>query len=233
MLSVAVLAAALAAAAAPPGGWSLLIEEIPSRGPALTDLHEVAAGEAVYWEAVELVQDVAILGTPVHAEPVVQNSPTVARGERLVGYRAATGEIAFCAPSARPRHFNCLQDLDLNGAFEWFFSTPLRGKKRLPRPVGYLRVKVPFLAADAPPGVGLSPLRREIAYDGVAGGVARLAYREYAGDGDRPALVDEIRVELLVPGPTMVSVRGAQLEIFDADGSRIRYRVMTRFRSAT
>jgi hypothetical protein len=71
--------------------------------------------------------------------------------------------------------------------------------------------------------------RRELLYQGIAGDVVRLAYREYVDSLVRPAYEQEVTYTL-ESGPTEVAFRGATLRIISASNLAIVYEVLSGFR---
>jgi hypothetical protein len=93
--------------------------------------------------------------------------------------------------------------------------------------VGY-NVDVPY----EPLGRGENELvrggdRRELVYQGVAGGILRILYREYANDFARPAFFQESSYDYQ-PGMT-VGFKGVRLEVLGADGERVTFKVLRGF----
>lgn len=71
----------------------------------------------------------------------------------------------------------------------------------------------------------------EILYQGVGGGVLRLAYREYTGDElARPAFAQEVTYDLTPEGPTEILFKGARISILSAGNTELRYRVESPFK---
>ena len=71
--------------------------------------------------------------------------------------------------------------------------------------------------------------RKEIVYQGAAGNILRLLYREYADDLARPAFSQELTYDLPDEGVLTIAVKGSRLEILEAGNSGIRYKVIRGF----
>jgi hypothetical protein len=69
----------------------------------------------------------------------------------------------------------------------------------------------------------------ELLYEGIAGDVIKLAYREYTDNFARPAFQQDLSYTLRPPGPTEITFRGVRIEVLAADNNRIRYRVVSGF----
>jgi hypothetical protein len=66
-------------------------------------------------------------------------------------------------------------------------------------------------------------------YEGIAGDVIKLTYREYTNNFVRPAFQQDLSYTLHRPGPTEITFRGVRTEVLAADNNRIRYRVVSGF----
>lgn len=65
--------------------------------------------------------------------------------------------------------------------------------------------------------------RAELIYQGNAGGVLRLGYREFVNDMARPSFSQLITYEMPADRPTTIAFQGLTFEILSADNSSIRY----------
>ena len=65
----------------------------------------------------------------------------------------------------------------------------------------------------------------ELLYQGVAGDILRLSYREFQESLARPAFQQDLTYTLSPDGPTEIHFRTLALDVISADNSGIRYRV--------
>ena len=72
-------------------------------------------------------------------------------------------------------------------------------------------------------------MRLEILYQGAAGAVLRLLYREFVEDMARPAFSQELTFDLDPEGKAVAVVKGARLVISEADNEGITYIVESGF----
>ena len=86
-----------------------------------------------------------------------------------------------------------------------------------------LKSHLSFETADIMLGEGF---KIELLYQGVAGEVLRLAYREFQENLARPAFHQELTYTLSPEGPTEVHFKTLTFEVISADNSGIRYRVL-------
>lgn len=94
--------------------------------------------------------------------------------------------------------------------------------------VGY-SVEVPYEAGAAGEHELIQAgFRQELVYEGVAGGVIKLLYREYKDDFARPAFFQDVNYDY-EPGMT-ISFKGARFEIRDANREQISFSVLSGFR---
>ena len=71
--------------------------------------------------------------------------------------------------------------------------------------------------------------QREIVYQGSAGGVLRLLYREYLDSLAREAFSQELTYELSADDPTVVSVKSARIQVLSAGNEGISYKIIRGF----
>jgi hypothetical protein len=69
--------------------------------------------------------------------------------------------------------------------------------------------------------------RYELLYQGIAGNVLRLTYREYVDNFARPAFTQDLTYTLNPSGPAEVVFRGARLRIHGASNETIEYEVLS------
>lgn len=95
--------------------------------------------------------------------------------------------------------------------------------------VGY-SVDVPYEAGASGEHelVQAGGFRRELLYQGVAGGIIKLLYREYRDDFARPAFFQDVSYDY-EPG-MIVSFKGARFEVREANGEQTSFKVLNGFR---
>jgi hypothetical protein len=135
---------------------------------------------------------------------------------RLIG----TAEARCSGARSRQCAFS---DRTWDGVFEY---AAIRGYGTLTlSPTGYrYEVFTVPIGGEAPTG-----FKRELVYQGAAGGTLRLLYREYVNDLARPAFSQEATYDLSRSGPTLATFKGAQIEVLEAGNAGIRYRVLRGF----
>jgi len=72
-------------------------------------------------------------------------------------------------------------------------------------------------------------VKQEIIYSGFSNGVLRVTYREYINDYARAAFYQDATYDYAPPSSTMISFKGAQVEILDANNTQVKYRVLKGF----
>jgi len=72
-------------------------------------------------------------------------------------------------------------------------------------------------------------VKQEIIYSGFSKGVLRVTYREYINDYARAAFYQDATYDYAPPSSTMITFKGAQVEVLDADNTQIKYRVIKGF----
>lgn len=75
--------------------------------------------------------------------------------------------------------------------------------------------------------LGDASYRQTIVYTGLVGDRLRLSYREYADDMERPSVSNDVEYDLT--SSTIISYRGAQLEVIEASNEEITYKVLRGF----
>ena len=83
---------------------------------------------------------------------------------------------------------------------------------------------------DYHPDVPQEAFRYELLYQGAAGGMLRLMYREFEQDMGRPDFVQDLTYELNDSGPTLVTFRNVRMEVLSAGNEGMEYRVNAGFR---
>jgi len=193
---------------------------------------QVGVGESVYRE---FAVEEAVRARLTEASKV-SNKLTVPAGTELlperVDWQQGFGTVAWCSSShrygrsallGRPQQAVCFSDRTWDGVFEY---AAIRGYGTLTlSPTGYrYEVFTVPISGEAPTG-----FKRELVYQGAAGGTLRLLYREYANDLARPAFSQEATYDLSPSGPTLATFKGAQIEVLEAGNAGIRYRVLRGF----
>jgi len=102
-------------------------------------------------------------------------------------------------------------------------------KRDLVQPVPFRPAVKKLLGDEAIGAVGSGKMfRKEIVFQGAAGGVLRLLYREYVDDLARPAFSQELTYDIGDEELT-VAVKGARISIQSAGNSGIKYQVDSGF----
>jgi len=76
---------------------------------------------------------------------------------------------------------------------------------------------------------GRNGFQQTLIYSGRVGNKVNVGYREFSSDRARPAFNNEVEYDLTES--RIIGYKGAELEIIDADNSKIRYRVIKNFPS--
>jgi hypothetical protein len=71
--------------------------------------------------------------------------------------------------------------------------------------------------------------RMELIYRGISNQTVNLTYREYKDDFARPASQEEIASELDPKRSTLIDFKGAEIDVMQASGSKITYRIKRGF----
>lgn len=124
-----------------------------------------------------------------------------------------------------PYDIVCFKDRDKDGQFDEIrVPNIMLGKWRdLARPLPYRTSNV---AGEA------TGTRLELIYQGRAGEVIKMTYREYVYNLVQPALQQEAQYTLKNNGePTEISFKGARILVFDASNNQIVYKVTRGFES--
>ncbi len=140
---------------------------------------------------------------------------------------AVDGALAYC--TIRPAYFAvgesrsvCLFDTRGAGIFDQFYIVDTLSTIRYD-------ASVPYRVEEASSDSG--GYKNELLYQGIAGDVIKISYREYTNNLARPAFQQDLSYTLHRISPTEISFRGANIVVADADNNRIRYRVMSGFSS--
>lgn len=72
-------------------------------------------------------------------------------------------------------------------------------------------------------------VKQEIIYSGLSKGELKITYREYMNDYARASFFQDATYDYSPPSSTMISFKGAQVEILDANNTQVKYKVLTGF----
>lgn len=228
---------------------------ITSQSPELNAEASVGPGEALYSENLvrseNIVQTrtVAVLGSDmvvtgdgiklpaatrliVHPAPnkteVGNFLPTALPGIPLfcsAEHVVTAGTVSVVLGGAAWKKFICLQDSKGSGRFD---RVVLRGYRKADRVTSakYELVEEEHNSYTANSKI----LRGELLYQGAGGGILRLSYREYIDDMARPAFQQDATFDLNREGITELRFKGAEIQVFEAGNSGIRYKVLSGFK---
>lgn len=73
---------------------------------------------------------------------------------------------------------------------------------------------------------GVRGKKVQLVFQGLAGRVLKLTYREYEDDLVRPRLAETLSYNLNRSGPTLIRFREAELEVTPAEGNKIHFKVL-------
>lgn len=143
--------------------------------------------------------------------------------------RSAKGQVDLCTEPGLFEGFDegevvCFRDSDRDGRLEQLHIPGTRfGAWRMLKaaPLRYEEA----IDLDRTKG-----FRRELLYDGLAGGVVRLGYREFIDNMARPAFQQDLTYTLEPEGPTDAAFRGARIRIHRASNQEISYEVVASLR---
>lgn len=143
----------------------------------------------------------------------------VSINSRLVA-RDVDGERAYCTPIENS--FACFYDLDHNGDFDHVLVSN----------VGIVSSKRPLEPAvkyDLGPGSTMRGFKSELIYQGRAGDVLTLRYRDYANSLSMPSYEQTLTYTLDAKSPTEIQYRDARIKVLQADNQSIRYEILSGF----
>ena len=197
--------------------------------PPLNIKSEKSVGDVIY-ETFNYEQVTgAKLKAPVKIE-VLGAQATIPEGSFLESFKDSATSSAYCtrdlalsATFTGPVSRVCLADTDHNGKFD-SWKAPAGPEAR--RNWAKLIKEVPFVIGGET-GAVAEGFRHELLYQGIAGSVVNLLYREYLNDLVRPAFQQALSYTLSPSGPTEVSFRGTKLRIHSADNNSIKYEVLS------
>ena len=72
-------------------------------------------------------------------------------------------------------------------------------------------------------------VKQEIIYSGLSKGELKITYREYMNDYARASFFQDATYDYSPPASTMISFKGAQVEILDANNTQVKYKVLKGF----
>lgn len=215
-----------------PGAVPLLVKEA-GESPSLGEEAHAVAGEPIYAKFDYGVWQVARLPKALH----VNAKLTIPGDEPLLGYVSRVGrkngQVIYCLYRGQGTSamtlstvykWACLQDLDDDGSFDRVVF-PARPAKKLKSSVDFSIDTVNTLP-DQLEAFGGNHYRKEILYQGVAGGVLRLLYREFTNDMARPAFSQELTYDLLEL-PMSVTFKSVRLEVSSAGNDGIDFKLLS------
>ncbi len=132
---------------------------------------------------------------------------------------------AYHDPLTGPFQIVCFRDSNKDGEFDEIrVPNILMGKWR------DLEHPLPYRSSNA---VGeATGTKLELIYQGRAGDVIKVAYREYINNLVRPAFQQEVQYTLNSTGePTEISFKGARITVLEASNNQIVYKVTGGFQS--
>ncbi len=199
----------------------LVVEKTRGASPEVGEEAEAVQGSAVYVELEQAYNPAARL-----VDPVWRKGKYLFRtGKVLRKYELPDGE-SYCGGDSRSR-FICLFGRRGDAGNLYYMHDQYGTARDLKEPVSYAVHNVELDAGDLS-RVGATKVRAEILYQGAAGGVLRLLYREYSNDMARPAFSQELTYDL-GELPMVVAVKGARIEVLEAGNAGIRYRILSGF----
>lgn len=203
-------------------------------------------GETLFVEFQGFEQQAAVMEEDFE----IWDDHTVRKGEVLLGYIGNKNREIYCSPFRNRKirlaftQFNgwdCLLETVKVEQPKHYFDKkqvyqlegdhgPTAGLRKPPA-FHYTRVvPEPEDAAWIAEQEGFALWRKEIVYQGTAGGVLRLMYREYGEDLSEPERTQELVFDLAPEGETTTAVvQGAFLEVYSSDNTGIRYKVTRGF----
>lgn len=200
-------------------------EHRAGEAPALNAMSTRTVGEAIY-EIFNIEERVgAILQEPFHLK--VFAARAFLPSGMILPPADDGGTVVYCSDEPVVSYGGgmksqiCLRDQVKDNRFdEW------KAPDGPPARVAWQRIKKPvsFKFGDAQADAG--GWRYELLYQGVAGNVVSLTYREFDGDMIRAAFQQDLTYTLASGGPTDVSFRTTRIRIYSADNNSIRYEVL-------
>jgi hypothetical protein len=183
----------------------------------------IAVGAVMYSEYNYYSVQTAITRAPF-ARQILLGRMAIPAGTRLL-QTTVDGQPSYCSPqrvffSPGDARSVCLFDPGNSGVFSQAYVVDTLSSLRHD-------VSVPYALEEASSdSVGY---KYELLYEGIAGDILKLSYREYTKNFARPAFQQDLSYTLRRPGPTEISFRGVRMTIMDADNNRVRYRLTSGF----
>lgn len=143
----------------------------------------------------------------------------VSINSRLIA-RDVDGERAYCTPIESS--FACFYDLDQNGDFDHVLVSNV-GLVSSKRPLE------PAVKYDLGQGSAMRGFKSELIYQGRAGDVLTLRYRDYANSLAVPSYEQTLSYTLDAKVPTEINYRDARIKVLQADNQSIRYEILSGF----
>lgn len=193
----------------------------------VSDSHEggrYRVGETATAGVGEVMFDQARYTAPPEAFPKASIPPAPGRrgvtiSTRLVA-REVDGERAYCTPIESS--FACFYDLDHSGDFDHVLVSNIGI-------VSSKRVLEPAVKYDLGPGSTMRGFKSELVYQGRAGDVLTLRYRDYANSLSLPSYEQTLNYTLDPKAPTEIQYRDARFKVLQADNQSIRYEILSSF----
>lgn len=184
---------------------------------------EATVGSVVYSEYNYYAAQGAVTRAPF-ATTMLFAKVIVPAGSRLINANV-DGKTAYC--TAKPAYFVpgearsiCLFDTRGSGVLDKFYIVDTLSSLQYDASIPYIKEETSSNSTG---------YKYELLYEGIAGDVIKLAYREYTDNFARPAFQQDLSYTLRPPGPTEITFRGVRIEVLAADNNRIRYRVVSGF----
>jgi hypothetical protein len=184
---------------------------------------EATVGSVVYSEYNYYAAQGAVTRAPF-ATTILFAKVIVPAGSQLINANVE-GQTAYC--TTKPAYFVpgearsiCLFYTRGSGVFDKFYIVNTLSSLQYDASIPYSKEET---SSDS------TGYKYELLYEGIAGDVIKLAYREYTNNFVRPAFQQDLSYTLRRPGPTEITFRGVRMEILAADNNRIRYRVVSGF----
>ena len=202
--------------------------------PPLNTMAIKSVGDVIY-ETFNFEQATgAKIQAPVKIEVLAANA-SLPDGTFLESFRDSaaaaycTKELYLIVTFSGPMSRVCLADMDHNGKFD-SWKAPEGPPAR--KPWQKLTQEVAFVTEGETSAITRG-FRNELLYQGIAGNVVSLLYREYLNDLARPAFQQDLSYTLSPGGPTEVSFRGTRIRIHSADNNSIKYEVLSGLRKGS
>jgi hypothetical protein len=167
---------------------------------------------------VDAVNDTFGLGARVQAP-----AGTVLYAATVSGRQAyCTATAAYAEPLGGFSRPVCFFDTDQDGLLDeyWVTGTVEAASRKVP-PVQYTQMQTTSNVGGG--------FRKDLLYQGIQADTLRISYREYVDDMARPAFQQDLTYNIEKGQPTTVVFQNVRMEVFAADNSGVRYRVLQGF----